>query len=126
MLKTSLTPLCPTELSLYDDALATPAEIENECTRLRVAYPNIQREFLVVLIQRVVAKGFTKGRLIDSIDNLIDNFKYPHPTVADVISWDRKIKLYSHQEVVDGLSTGWTFDKYEMIDINGEKRWIRK
>jgi hypothetical protein len=124
---TSSTLSCPTELSLYSDE--PPSEkilIANECERLRIAFPTIQREFIGVLVQMVLKKGMSKNQLIDSIDNILMNYKYPHPTVADVIGFDKRVKLYTHAEVVADIPKGFEFNDYDMISINEQKRWIRK
>jgi len=81
---------------------------------------------MAVLIFRIRDKKIPAQRLRDAVLFLIDNFKYPCPTIADVISFDRKTKLYTHQEVVKSLSDGYEFNDYEMIEIAGNKRWIRK
>lgn len=117
----------PLEISLYrDDKLATEKEIMVECMRLRIAFPSINPEFIALLVQMVVKEKMTKTQIVDSVDNLMRNFKYPHPTISDIIGWDKKVKLYTHAEVVADIPKGFEFSAYDMITINNEKRWIRK
>ena len=75
--------------------------------------------------QFIRLSGFVQGDgLADVV--VIDNFKYPVPTVADIISWDKKVKIYTHREVVDLIPQGYDFSMFEKITINEQVRWIKK
>jgi hypothetical protein len=116
-----------TELSLYrEQPPAHPDHVKNECKRLQSCFPQIPTGMVVVMAQRVLAKQMSAQQLTDAIDNLIDNYKYPVPTVAEVLSWDKKVKLYTHAEVVKEIPQGFEFSAYDMVTINDQKRWIRK
>jgi hypothetical protein len=81
---------------------------------------------MVILAQRIMDKKMSANQLTDAINNVIDTLKYPIPTVADIVSYDKKEKLYNHKEVAESIKEGYSFDDYEMITINDKKRWIRK
>lgn len=115
-----------TEISLYRDQLPSKESVVTICKRLKVAFPSIQSDFMLLLVDMVIKKKMTTQRLIDAIDNLMENFRYQHPTIADVIGFDKKVKLYTHAEVVKSIQEGYTFENYQMIELNGEKRWTRK
>lgn len=118
-----------TEISRYD--LYPAAKIDDvkiQCKRLKTAFPQLPPEFIALLMTRINDKKLPIERLTDSIDNLIDNFTYPMPTIADVISWDKKVKLYTHAEVSDLVckNIGIFFSDFEIVTINDHKRWVRK
>ena len=85
------------EISIYRGELS-PNVIAEQTLKLTTVFPALRDEFINVLIERIVANGFTNERLIDAVDNLIDNFKYPNPSVADIVGFDCRIKLYSHSD----------------------------
>lgn len=115
------------EVSLYNDPKATEKHVTDECKRLAVAFPSITPQMIAVMMQRIQAKGMTGKQVTDAINNVIDNFKYPCPTVADIVGWDKKVKLYTHDEARAMLEPGCTFtDWFETIKVKGQVKWIRK
>lgn len=81
---------------------------------------------VIILTQRITEKRMSAEQVTDAVNNLIDNFKYPVPTVADIVSWDKKVKIYTHREVVDLLPQGYDFSMFEKITVNNQPRWIKK
>lgn len=67
---------------------------------MQAAFPKLDRPFFTLLTERLIANNFTEQRLRDSIGYLLDNFKYQAPNIADIINFDKKLKLYSHNEVI--------------------------
>jgi hypothetical protein len=124
---TALSTTC-TEISLYNDQPAETDHIKNECRRLQLVFPVIKAEFILIMAERIKARKMTGKQLTDAIDNLIDNFKYQHPTVADVVSWDRRIKLYSYDEAVNHANKigGYLSEIFDKTNVNGQIRWILK
>lgn len=59
----------------------------------------------------------TEQRLSDAIGYILDTFKYQRPSVADIIGYDRRIRLYSHNEVCELVMKGERFSDFE-------KHWI--
>jgi len=98
----------------------------NQVKRLRAGFPNAQPGFYDLVIERAKAKGFTDQQLIDAVSNLIDTHRYPQPLVSDVISWDKRIKLYTHSDMVkkSGDYGAGVWDQYKAIRRNGRTFWI--
>lgn len=86
------------EISLYSGEKASPRTIATELAKLKTAFPQLENQFISVLSERISANGFTDARLIDAVSNLIDNFKYPRPSIADVIGFDCRIRIFSYSE----------------------------
>lgn len=85
-------------ISVYDDEF-TPEFAIKEVVRLREAFPNIPFGFFDILLERIKQNGFTNKRLTDAINYLIDNFTYPVPTIANIISYDKRIKLLTYAQL---------------------------
>jgi hypothetical protein len=115
------------ELSLYQDKPAEVFEIARELAKLQVSFPDISREFISVLAERVVRNGFTLERLRASIGNVLDNFQYKKPNISDIIGFDKKIKLYTYHEVYRLIEKGdaeWS--DFDIVEVNGNKFRIKK
>lgn len=94
------------ELSLYNDEIADVKLIATELRKLKAVFPMLENDFISVLAERISANGFTEQRLKDAISNVIDTFKYQRPNIADIISFDSRIKLYTGKEFCDAQVSG--------------------
>jgi predicted adenine nucleotide alpha hydrolase (AANH) superfamily ATPase len=74
------------------------------------------------------ANGFTKQRMQDAVNYLVDNFRYKQINIADVITYDKRVRLYTHQEycsaVYHNKNVSEDFTVYGQID--GITFWYRK
>lgn len=113
-------------LSVYTDSLTTEHALK-EVVRLKGAFPQLPVGFYDVLLDRIKDKGFTNQQLTDSINNLVDNFTYPVPTLANILSWDKRIKLHSYAEMCKlHDESGVLFSDYEKIRRKGKLYWVSK
>lgn len=115
------------EISIYSGPVATQVEIKSEVKKLMAAFPQVSNDFLIVLVERMIDKKFTKERVKEAINHVIDTNPYQRPSIADIISFDRKIKVYTYSEISAKCYPGYSaFDHFEKIDIEGRKRYIEK
>lgn len=116
-----------TEISIYSGPAANESEIKSEVKKLMAAFPDVQTDFLIVLVERMIDKNFTKERVREAINHVIDTNPYKRPSIADIISFDRKIKIYTYSEISAKCYPGYSaFDHFEKIEIEGRKRYIEK
>lgn len=105
------------EISIYNGEPAGPREIAQELSKLKYAFPAMETNFISILSERLVANGFTEQRIKDAVANVIDNFTYKSPNIADVIKFDRKVKLYTYHEVSALVTRGEAqFSDFEIYD----------
>ena len=115
------------EISIYSGSVASQSEIKSEVKKLMAAFPDVKTDFLIVLVERMIDKKFTKERVREAINHVIDTNPYKRPSIADIISFDRKVKVYSYSEIASKCYPGYSaFDHFETIDIEGRKRYIEK
>lgn len=114
------------QLSIYSDAAASDNEIAMQMARLKVAFPKMDRNFFDLLAERVVCNGFTGKRLADAVNFLIDGFRYKELSIADVIHFDRSVKLYTGREFVSMQTKGYHPDEFDFVEKNGAKMWFLK
>jgi len=86
-------------VSLYSDAKADTREIIAAQVTIKKAYPALPKGFYDILDDRIRANNFTKARLHDAVTFVIDNCRYPTPTIADFITFDRTIKSKTHDQM---------------------------
>lgn len=108
------------ELTTYIGEVLTAKTVIKEIGRIKIAFPALSAQFIDLLIDRAIEKGFTAQRLIDSVNNVIENCQYPTPTLANFLGFDKRIKLYSYNQICDLASKGIdSFENYKVITING-------
>jgi hypothetical protein len=108
------------EISVYSGELTTKCIID-QVKQVKKAFPSLPTGFYDVLTDRIKELGFSDERLKDAVNNLIDTCVYPVPTIANIISWDKRIKLYNYNQIIDlvdkyGVSV---WDNYKSVKISG-------
>jgi hypothetical protein len=112
-------------LSVYSGELSTLCIID-QVKKIKMAFPALPTGFYDLLTDRIRDLGFSNERLTDAVNNLIDTCVYPHPTIANIISWDRRIKLYTYlgiTELVHHQGAG-VWDNYKRVIIAGSDKYF--
>ena len=110
------------ELSLYDDRFPTSDEFKVATNRLSIAFPKMAKEFFVLLTEFAVKEKFTSKRLQDAVNHVIANFQYKELNISDIIKFDKRIRLYNHDEyqrMIDRKEA--RHEDFEVKIVNGEK-----
>ena len=89
-----------TSLSVYTGELTTGCIIEN-VKKLKQAFPALPPGYYDVLAQRVKDTGIGDARLTDAINHVIDTCVYPTPAIANFLSYDKRIRLFTYAEMCD-------------------------
>lgn len=87
------------EISLYSGPL-TPRALVECSVKMQKAFPSLTPGFFEVLNERIKENGFSDSRLKDAVDYVVDNCIYPAPTIAQFISWDRRIKVLTFEDMI--------------------------
>jgi hypothetical protein len=114
------------ELSLYDDRQALPETVAKASLYLQRAFPKMEEDFFNILSERILANKFTEERLRDAVRHVVDNFHYKELNVADIVSYDRRVKLYTGAEFMNAQMNGTHCSKFEKRVIDGEIFWVLK
>lgn len=112
-------------ISLYSDGIAEKKEIATGMAKLCAAFPKMEQAFWSILAERIFANNFTKERMREAVEYVLDNFRYKELNVSDVIQFDKRVKLYTWNDVyrITGQIPHPDFEKRE---IDGKKYWIKK
>jgi hypothetical protein len=115
------------EISIYSGEPATKDQIKSEVKKLVAAFPEVTSDFIILLADRISDNNFTTQRVKDAINHIIDNSPYKRPAIADIISFDRKVKLFSFEEIQAKCAPGYpAFEHYERVTINNRVKYIEK
>jgi hypothetical protein len=114
-----------TEISIYSGELTAKC-IATESKKIQSAFPSLPKTFFDLLSERIVLNNFSDERLKAAVGYLLDNFKYPTPTIADIISFDKRVKLYSYSDVLESLDKGRIWSDFIKILRNEKIFWIKK
>ena len=107
-------------ISVYSGKVATSKEVAVGMKRLKVAFPKMGNEFFNLLSERVVDNGFSSDRLNHAINYVLDNFQYKELNISDIIRFDRRVRLYTHNEVSRMVTEGKAaFSDFEIREIGG-------
>jgi hypothetical protein len=87
------------EVSIYKGPLNEKIVIEN-IARVQRAFPNLPLGFYDIFDDRLRANGFTNERLIAAVNYVIDNVRYPIPTIADFISYNKTYTIYTYEDML--------------------------
>lgn len=110
------------ETSIYKDELTEECVAVNT-VKLKQSFPALSSGFYDVFYERLSANKYTNQRLNDAIGHVIDNCIYPSPTIAQFISFDKKIKLYTYDDVLKMNDLRQTaFQEYRPVRFGENKR----
>lgn len=106
------------QISVYSGELTMECIAENQVKLLK-AFPSLTPAFHDILADRLKANNYCDARLKDAVDYVIDNCIYPTPTIAQFISFDRRIKLYTYNQVLkmNDEFSGKVFQYYKSVRI---------
>ncbi|MDD5013700.1 MAG: hypothetical protein PHW73_01185 [Atribacterota bacterium] len=92
--------------------------------RIKAAFPSLPKFFYDILWDRLKAHNFNDDRLISAVDYLIDNCIYPVPTIANLITFDKRVKLYTYQELSKMVNEygAIVFENYKAIKTASKMR----
>jgi hypothetical protein len=79
-------------ISIYTGALTPQCLVKNVAV-IKKAFPALPLGFYDVLIDMVQEDKFSDERLSDAVNHVIKNCIYPTPTIAQFLSWDRRIQV---------------------------------
>ncbi len=115
------------EISVYFGETVKPEVIAGETAKILVSFPSLDKLFFTVLTERLIKNNFTEQRLKDAVGYLLDNFHYQKPTIADIINFDKKIKLYSYHDVVFIITKNEArFEDFYKHWIGDTLYWVKK
>jgi hypothetical protein len=97
-------------ISVYEGVLTIPCIAEN-MKAIELSFPQLDPGFYDILTKLIKEDGFTDQRLTDAVKHLIKTCVYPTPTIANILNFDKRMKLNTYNDMVS------------MVDEYGQKIW---
>jgi len=88
---------------------------------IKKAFPSLPLGFYDVFMDMIRETGFTDTRLRDAVKHVICNCQYPQPTIAQFISFDRRIKLHTYAEYCKLADEG-DGKNYQPVRVGNNKK----
>jgi len=111
------------KISIYTDNLSEHGMFEG-LSKLKAAFPKMSDAFFNLLPEAIKRNKLTDSRLNDAVNNLIDNFVYDSPKIADIIKFNQYVETHTYMELVEMVNKyGVDMKKYTMLEKNGRKVW---
>ena len=84
---------------------AQDTDIKQWTAKMAAAFPNVRTEFWAVAVSYIRRDGLSRERLQYIADTLCRGWKYPTLQIADILSVDKQIKIWSYGEFVKEFKT---------------------
>lgn len=112
------------EVTLYKGEPATKQQILNDTARLKKAFPQIEDATMAILIERMASAEWTQRHVQDAINHVIDNCEYPTFTIARIMNFDKKKRLYNYSGYCNLISEHKAVhEDFGTIKIDGRPYW---
>jgi hypothetical protein len=96
---------------------------------LKLNFTNVSEEFIQLSVKMAIEQGFSKERFKHACKALLLSHVYPTIQIANLLSHDVKISLYTHEDKLKALNEmGVPFDSWVMWgeQENGKPYWAKK
>jgi hypothetical protein len=116
------------EISIYRGSLISDENIVKYSIKIRQAFSSLPPEFYGILLEMAKEEKFTDERFRDAVHHVIKTCIYPTPTIAQFISFDKKVKLFTYEDMVkktEEFGPG-IWDSYKPIQFPDriKKTWV--
>tara|TARA_R110000850_G_scaffold145012_2_gene267082 strand:- start:5 stop:460 length:456 start_codon:yes stop_codon:yes gene_type:complete len=114
---TSISRIDKGAISIYNGKLSKEG-IKKNCLKILAAFEKTDAMFTDLLTESLKRNGFTDERFTDAVNYVIDHCRYPKPSIADFVSYDKSVKVYTWQDMVNN---SFDFSKFVKIRISAEQ-----
>ena len=115
-------------LTIYNDIPLKISDWKEGIKQLRAAFPKIEDSWFDLLTTKMKEKKFTQKQFNDAIDNVISTCKYPTPQIANIINYQKGVRIISRERFLrETKDESKEFRSYFVgINVNGELFYANK
>lgn len=88
------------EVSVYGEGKVSTTVLAECFVSLKKAFPRLPNGWYDILEKLLDTERFTDKRLIDATMNLIKTCIYPEPTIANILNFDKKFKVWTYDDIL--------------------------
>jgi hypothetical protein len=115
-------------LSVYCDTSMKVSDWKEGVKQLRAAFPKLEDAWFDLLTTKMKEKKFTQQQFHDAIDNVITNCKYPTPQIADLLNYQKGVRLITRERFLQETKDETPLFKsnFLAIDVDGQLFYANK
>lgn len=117
--------IASTEMIAYVGEPATPQETAQCLKILSISFPDMPPEFFDILNKMIIRENISGLQLGKAVENLLCNHRYRTFTIAEIIGFNPKIKLYEWQDIYK-MHGEYPYPGYLQIRIQTKRGEIKK
>lgn len=87
------------QISVYEKGEVSAEAFAQGCQKIRSAFPDLPNEWYQILNEAIDEESFTDEKFRNAVWNLIKTCVYKKPTIADLLGYDKTIKIYTYNEL---------------------------
>jgi hypothetical protein len=91
------------EISLYKGNIISDESIVRYSVKIRKAFPSLPPGFYDILLEMAKEEGFTDERFRDAVHHVIKTCIYPTPSIAQFISFDKRVQTFTYEQMLKKL-----------------------
>jgi hypothetical protein len=116
------------ELSIYKPDKPTQDVLAWGLKTLQACYPDTNAIVFDILLDRFKANQWGNKKIKDAINHLIETHVYKTINPANILTFDRKRKLYSYNQMIEMVNKfgAQVWDKHDKENINGRIWYFEK
>jgi hypothetical protein len=107
------------QLSIYGLGEVSALTLAACVSEIKKAFPELPNGWYDVLEKMLDGEGFTNERLIDATKALIRTCPYPKPTIANLIGFDKRVKVYTYPELLEHKKDSSAIERREYLESFG-------
>lgn len=113
------------ELSLYEHGEITADVAIVAIKKLTGNFSQTNAVVFDCFLELAREQGWSNKRLNDAVNNALCTIRYPSLTVADLMSYDRRRKIYTNAQMNELVNKGIkAYSLYNKTEINGKFYWL--
>jgi hypothetical protein len=113
------------EVSIYQPNKPTQDVLAWALKTLQACYPDTNAMVFEIILERLKSNEWGNDKIKDAINHLIETHVYKTINPANILTFDRKRKLYSYNQMIDMVNKygSEVWNRYGKEKING-KNWF--
>lgn len=115
-----------TEISVYQDKPLSIEFIPRITSFIQKTFPKLKTAYCAEIAKSMVDNGFTEKRAADSVLCAKNTYKYPEPTMAVFLDFNKCYKTYSWDDLNEKYKGDWiTINKgFKMVKIGDVIKFV--
>lgn len=115
-------------VSIYSDRVLDESVLKRLAEAIKKAFPKLSNEHCSFISRQMKKEGFTQQQAADAIDNALRTHKYPEPTPAVFLEYNKCYEAFTHHEVEEKHKGNWHFinSAYDRIKLDDKLRYVLK